>query len=251
MTGSPATLARLRGGLVVSCQAPAGSPLHDPYVIARMALAAEQGGAVGVRVDGPDHLRAVRALCTVPIIGLHKQVHAGSDVYITPTLEAAHGVVDAGADIVAVDATRRPRPGGETLEALIEALRTGAGRPRSDGSTGRPMGPVTIIADVSTEDEGLAALDLGIDALATTLSGYTAHSPTLDGPDLTLVAALARRAHVPVLCEGRVRSTADVRRAFEAGAFAVVVGGAITGLDALVRAFVTATPIAAGRTSHA
>lgn len=251
MTGSPAPLGRLRGGLVVSCQAPAGSPLHDPYVIARMALAAEQGGAVAVRVDSPDHLRAVRALCSVPLIGLHKQMHAGSDVYITPTLEAAHGVVDAGADIVAVDATRRPRPGGETLEVLIEALRTLGGRPGWADAPGHPRDGIAIIADVSTEDEGLAALDLGVDALATTLSGYTAHSPMLDGPDLALVAALARRAHVPVLCEGRVRSTADVRRAFEAGAFAVVVGGAITGLDGLVRAFVTATPIAAGRTSHA
>lgn len=251
MTRAVAPLARLRGGLVVSCQAPAGSPLHDPYVIARMALSAERGGAVAVRVDSPDHIRAARALCTVPIIGLHKQVHAGCDVYITPTLAAACGVVDAGADIVAVDATRRPRPGGETLEALIEGLRTGARGPGRDDAPGRTWGRVTVIADVSTEDEGLAALDFGVDGLATTLSGYTAHSPTLDGPDLTLVAALARRAHVPVLCEGRVRSTADVRRAFEAGAFAVVVGGAITGLDGRVRDFVTATPAAAGRTSHA
>jgi N-acylglucosamine-6-phosphate 2-epimerase len=191
-----------------------------------MALAAEQGGAVAVRIDGPDHIRAVRALCTVPIIGLHKQVHEGSDVYITPTRQAAEGVVAAGGDIVAVDATHRPRPGGETLEAVIDVLR---------------MGPA-IMADISTEVEGLAALDLGVDLLATTLSGYTADSPPRDEPDFDLVAALSRRAHVPVICEGRLRNTIDVRRAFDAGAFAVVVGGAITGIDGLVREFVRATP---------
>jgi N-acylglucosamine-6-phosphate 2-epimerase len=168
-------IAALRGRLIVSCQAPFDSPLHDPYVIARMALAAEQGGAVAVRIDGPDHIRAVRALCTVPIIGLHKQVHEGSDVYITPTRQAAEGVVAAGGDIVAVDATRRPRPGAETLEAVIDVLR---------------MGPA-IMADISTEVEGLAALDLGVDLLATTLSGYTADSPPRDEPDFDLVAALS------------------------------------------------------------
>jgi N-acylglucosamine-6-phosphate 2-epimerase len=181
-----------------------------------MALAAERGGAAAVRVDSPDHLRAVRALCSVPAIGL----------YITPTREAALAVVAAGADIVAVDATRRHRPGGETLDAVLDVLRAG---------------PV-IMADIATEDEALAALDLGVDMLATTLAGYTVESRRKDGPDFDLVAALSRRAHVPVICEGRLRTASDVRRAFEAGAFAVVVGGAITGVDGLVHAFVRATP---------
>jgi N-acylglucosamine-6-phosphate 2-epimerase len=229
-------LAGLRGGLVVSCQAPAGSPLHDPYVIARMALAAEQGGAVAVRIDSPDHIRAVRALCRVPILGLHKQVHAGSDVYITPTVASVHGVVEAGAPLVAVDGTGRPRPGGESLATVVAAAREAG---------------AVVLADVSTIDEGLAALDLGVDALATTLSGYTAYTTAGDGPDLGLVAALSRRVHVPVLCEGRVRSADDVRHAFEAGAFAVVVGGAITGIDGRVRDFVRATPLAGGGASHA
>jgi N-acylglucosamine-6-phosphate 2-epimerase len=236
MTVAAATLAALRGGLVVSCQAPAGSPLHDAYVIARMALAAEQGGAAGLRIDSPDHIRAARALCTVPIIGLHKQVHAGSDVYITPSVSSAHGVVQAGAPIVAVDGTPRQRPGGESLAEVIQAVRDAH---------------AVVIADVSTVDEGLAALDLGVDALATTLSGYTAYTRAGDGPDVTLVAELSRRAHVPVLCEGRVRAPADVRRAFDAGAFAVVVGGAITGIDAHVRDFVAATPTAARGGAHA
>ena len=103
-------LARLRGRLIVSCQAPVTSPLHDPYVIARIALAAERCGAGGVRIDTPAHIAETRAICTVPVIGLHKQMHEGSQVYITPTCAAAAGVVEAGADIVAVDATARPRP---------------------------------------------------------------------------------------------------------------------------------------------
>lgn len=236
-------IASLRGRLIVSCQAPFDSPLHDPYVIARMALAAEQGGAAAVRIDSPEHIRAVRALCSVPVIGLHKQVHAGSDVYITPSREAAESVVAAGADIVAIDATRRARPGGDTLEAIIGVLREA--NPGANGRLGEASLPVSmpaIMADISTEDEGLAALDLGVDLLATTLSGYTDDSPLREGPDFDLVAALSRRAHVPVICEGRLRNTSDVRRAFAAGAFAVVVGGAITGIDGLVRAFVLATP---------
>lgn len=236
-------IAALRARLIVSCQAPAGSPLHDPYVIARMAQAAALGGAAAVRIDSPDHIRAVCALCEVPVIGLHKQTHVGSDVYITPTVAAAHGVVAAGAAIVAVDATRRRRPGDETLEDVIAAV-------RAAGGSGAGVGPA-VMADISTEEEGLLALDLGVDVLATTLSGYTAYSRTLDGPDLDLVSALARRAHVPVVCEGRVRTPRDLHRAFDAGAFAVVVGGAITGVDGLVRDFVAATQTPSREIGHA
>lgn len=218
----------LRGRLVVSCQAPAGSPLRDPYVIARFARAAEDGGAAAVRVDTPAHVRAVRECCRVPVIGLFKQVHASSDVYITPTVDAAAAVAEAGADVIALDATHRARPGGQSLAAIVNTL--------------RDMGDVVLLADVATRDDGLAAIDLGFDLLATTLSGYTADSPGIDGPDLDLLAALAHQTHVPVLCEGRVRTPQDVRRAFDAGAFAVVVGGAITGIDDLVRAYVQATP---------
>jgi N-acylglucosamine-6-phosphate 2-epimerase len=224
----------LRGRLVVSCQAPEGSPLRDPYVIARFALAAERGGAAAVRIDSPDHIRAVREVCRLPVIGLHKQVHAGSEVYITPTVSSAEGVCDAGADIVAVDATARPRPEGHTLRMVIDAVRA--------------RGTAVIMADVATLDEGMAAIDLGVDLLATTLSGYTHEAPSRPGPDFDLLAALAHRTHLPVVCEGRVRTPQDVRRAFDAGAFTVVVGGAITGVDDLVRSFVAATP---GASAHA
>lgn len=220
-------LARLRGRLIVSCQAPPSSPLHDPYVIARFALAAERHGVGAVRIDSPAHISATRALCTVPVIGLHKQVHDGSAVYITPTFSAAQDVIEAGADIVAVDATGRHRPRGERLADIIGMVH----------ARGR-----LVMADVATDAQGLAAAELGVDLIATTLSGYTEDSVLHPGPDIALVERLASATQVPVICEGRVRSTADVRQAFRAGAYAVVVGGAITGVDALVRHFVEATP---------
>jgi N-acylglucosamine-6-phosphate 2-epimerase len=214
-------IAHLRNRLIVSCQAPAESPLHDAYVMARLALAAEKQGAGGVRVDSPAHIAATRALVTVPIIGIHKQV------YITPTCSAAAGVIEAGADVIAVDATDRHRPHGERLSDIIGVIR----------AHGR-----LVMADVATEAQGLAAADLGVDMIATTLSGYTEDSVRHPGPDLTLVERLATGTRLPVIAEGRIRSANDVRQAFRAGAYAVVVGGAITGIDALVKHFVEATP---------
>jgi N-acylglucosamine-6-phosphate 2-epimerase len=227
VTHAQQLIARLRNRLIVSCQAPAESPLHDPYVIARLALAAEKQGAGAVRIDSPDHVAATRALVTVPLIGLHKQVHDGSAVYITPTCSAAAGVIAAGADIVAVDATERHRPHGEHLVDVIGVIR----------AHGR-----LVLADVATEREGLMAADLGVDLIATTLSGYTEGSLRHPGPDLTLVERLASATRLPVIAEGRIRSASDVRQAFRAGAYAVVVGGAITGIDTMVRHFVEATP---------
>jgi N-acylglucosamine-6-phosphate 2-epimerase len=220
-------VAQLRGRLVVSCQAPAKSPLNDTYVIARLALAAEQGGAGAVRIDSPKHVAAVRALCTAPLIGLQTLVYDTSPVYITPTRAAALAIIEAGADIVAVDATGRDRPNSERLADIINVIR-GHGR--------------IVMADVATEVQGRVAADLGADLIATTLAGYTEDTFRHPGPDLALVEALALATRVPVVCEGRVRSTADVRDAFRAGAYAVVVGGAITGIDAAVRSFVEATP---------
>lgn len=236
MTHAQQLIARLRDGLIVSCQAPPESPLHDPYVIARLALAAEQQGASGVRIDSPAHIAATRALVSVPMVGLHKQVHEGSAVYITPTCSAAAGVIEAGAQIVAVDATSRHRPHGERLADIIGIIK----------AHGR-----LVLADVATEAEGLAAADLGADLIATTLSGYTEDSVRHPGPDLTLVERLASGTRLPVIAEGRIRSANDVRAAFRAGAYAVVVGGAITGIETLVRHFVDATPSGLAGTTDA
>jgi N-acylglucosamine-6-phosphate 2-epimerase len=220
-------LAQLQGGLIVSCQAPAGSPLNEPYIISALALTAEQHGAVGVRIKHPDQIAATRARVRLPIIGLDKVDHADSPVYITPTFAIAERLAASGADIIALDGTRRPRPNGETLASLIQRVHSELRKP--------------VMADVATVDEGLYAADCGAEFVATTLCGYTKESAGTPLPALQLVEQLAAQLHVPVICEGGVSSPEQVKAAFACGAFAVVVGTAITGVDKLVQQFVAAS----------
>ena len=220
-------LDRLAGGLIVSCQARAGHPLHDPQIIAAMAKAAEAGGAAGVRINGELDIRAVRQVVVTPIIGLRKVWASDSPVYITPTFEDAAAIAAAGADIIALDATSRPRPGGQRLKDLVARIRDKLSRP--------------VLADVATAEEGQHAASLGADMVATTLSGYTGTAPPPEGPDLELVRQLSRTLRVPVLAEGRYSTPDQVREAFRAGAFAVVVGRAITDPLMLTKNFVEAT----------
>jgi putative N-acetylmannosamine-6-phosphate epimerase len=220
-------LDRLQGGLIVSCQAREGHPLHNSRVIAALARAAEAGGAVGLRINGEQDIMAVRQFATVPIIGIRKMWVEDFPVYITPAFEDAAVVASAGADVIAVDATHRERPGGEAIEELIPRIRRELGRP--------------VMADVSTFREGERAAAVGADLVATTLSGYTTGAPP-EEPDLDLVRRQAKTLSVPVVAEGRYRTPGQVREAFQAGAFAVVVGRAITDALAITRHFVEATP---------
>jgi N-acylglucosamine-6-phosphate 2-epimerase len=216
----------LRGGLVVSVQASAGSPLADTSHIVAMARAAEMGGAAGVRVEGAANVAAVREAVELPVIGLRKRRLAGSDVYITPSLEDAHEITAAGADVVAVDATLRPRPGGVAADRFLGRLVRELTRP--------------VLADVDSFEAGVAARAAGAAAVATTLSGYMDGGPAPAEPDLELVAALAAELDCPVLAEGRYATPEQARAALDAGAFAVVVGTAITDPLALTRAFAAA-----------
>lgn len=221
--------AGIKNGLIVSCQAPKESTLCTPEIIAAFALCAEQNGAVGVRIDSPEHILAVKKLVKLPILGIYKIVETVSEVYITPTFTAAKAIAEAGADVIALDATLRNRPNGEKLENLVYRIHSELGLP--------------VMADVSTLKEGLNAQKIGCDFAGTTLSGYT--SETLQDnllPDFALVEQLAENLFIPVICEGRLRNPADVERAFSLGAFTVVVGNAITGTDWLIREYVKATP---------
>lgn len=218
---------KLSGGLIVSCQAPKGSPLCDPQIIAALALTAEQHGAVGVRINSAEHIAATKLRVRVPIIGIEKVVTPESDVYITPTFEVANRVAASGASILAIDATFRPRPKGEQFESLIRHIQQELRLP--------------VMADVATYDEGLRAADCGAEIVATTLCGYTAESRGSQLPALDLLSKLAGKLKVPVICEGGVASPGQVRDAFDCGAFAVVVGTAITGIGHLVDQFVAAS----------
>lgn len=201
----------LRGGLIVSCQAYPGEPLRDPDTMRRMALAAEGGGAVGIRAQGLDDLRAIRSATDLPLIGLWKDGDTG--VRITPTAGHAALVAGTGADIVAFDATDRPRPDGRRTTETIDVLHWSG---------------CLAMADVSTFEEGMRAADSGADVVGTTLSGYTGETADAAGPDLGLVERLAAALAVPVIAEGRIHTPDQAAEALVRGAHAAVVGTAIT-----------------------
>jgi len=221
-----AVLERLRGGLVVSVQADAHSVLDTPETIALLARCAVANGAVGVRIEGAARIAAVRAAVDVPIVGIVKRAHSGFAPYITSTREEIAEVAAAGATVAAFDATARARAGGASVRDLVVAA----------GAHG-----LVAMADCATAAELAAAADAGAAIVATTLAGYTADTVGRTLPALDLVAAAAR-AHPFVVCEGGIGSPDDARAAFAAGAAAIVVGTAITNVDALVRRFAAAAP---------
>ncbi len=218
-------LAALQGGLVVSCQAQAGSPLYEAPYMAAMAAAAVQAGAVGIRANGAANIEAIRELVSVPILGINKLLSADGTTLITPSCRSALEVIAAGARLIAFDATDRPRRSGESLADLIRCI-------KENGAA--------ALADVSTLEEGLGAAEAGADAVGTTLSGYTASSPDQSEPDFALIETLARVVDVPVFAEGRIWTPAEAVRALEHGAVFVVVGTAITNPAAITERFVAA-----------
>lgn len=214
------------GALIVSCQADAGSPFDHPELIAAFARAAVMGGAAGLRLEGAANITAVRSRESLPIIGLIKRRGGdgdGSDgVYITPDVADVEAVHEAGAGIIAFDATLRPRP-----VPVAELVREIHARGR------------LALADIATAKEAVAALYAGADMVSTTLSGYTPYSPKLEGPDLELIGELAALGIRP-LAEGRLRTPAEAAAALERGAWAVVVGSAITRPEVVTSWFVAA-----------
>ena len=233
VANSKSPIQGLFNGLIVSCQAPIDSPLHDPLVIAAMAQASVNQGAVAVRIDTPAHVEAVRRQCpTTPIIGLWKQQLPGFDVYITPQFHHAEAIAEAGADIIAIDATLRQRPEGETVETLIARIHDELGK--------------LVMADVDTIENAICATQqrfaiasrkAGADIVGTTLYGYTAQTQHLSPPGFDLLSQIVEQLDVPVICEGGIASPQMAQEALKRGAYAVVVGTAITGIDLQVQAY--------------
>jgi N-acylglucosamine-6-phosphate 2-epimerase len=218
----PAALTRLRGQLVVSVQADDGSPLREVVHIVALSGAALLGGAAGLRLRSVEDIRAVRAITGVPIIGLTKQAHPGTEVYITATPDEVRAVAEAGADVVAFDGTDLPRP-YSVAELAAAAHAAGA----------------LAMADISTLEEARAAYAAGADIVGTTMSGYTPHSPQGPGPDFALMRDLAA-AGLPFIAEGRINSPELAAAALHTGALCVVVGSAITRPDHVTRWFAEA-----------
>ncbi|MEZ5823538.1 MAG: putative N-acetylmannosamine-6-phosphate 2-epimerase [Geminicoccaceae bacterium] len=221
-------LMRLKGCLIVSCQPVPGGPMDDPEITAAFALAALAGGAQGLRIEGIANLRAVRKVTDAPVIGLVKVDLAESPVRITPSVEHVDALVAEGADIIAFDATDRPRP--EPLEQLIESI-------RSRGAL--------AMADCSSMADGARAAALGCQITGSTLSGYL-DDDVPEEPDLELVRSLASLDRFTI-AEGRYHHPEDAARAIAAGADAVVVGSAITRPEHVTAWFANAIGRAAGR----
>ncbi|MCL6625111.1 N-acetylmannosamine-6-phosphate 2-epimerase [Alicyclobacillus shizuokensis] len=218
-------LQKIRGGLIVSCQALENEPLYGADIMARMAIAAESGGAVGIRANGANDIRQIKSVTTLPVIGILKRKCHGSDVYITPTLEDVEEVLRAGADIVAVDATQRPRPGGQLGSEFVALVK-------------QRFPEVVVVADVSTYHEGVLAAQAGADVVASTLSGYTEYTFPLQEPDFPLIGALSESLSIPVVAEGRIRTPRQAAQCLRLGAWAVVVGSAITRPQEITQSFV-------------
>jgi N-acylglucosamine-6-phosphate 2-epimerase len=223
-------LERLRG-LIVSIQPEAASVLNTPETVALLARCAVAAGAAGVRIEGAPRIAAVRSAVDVPIVGLIKRAYPGFDPYITPTEDEVEGIAAAGAEIVAFDATPRARPHGHDAAALIAAIHASG---------------ALAMADCATVSDVRAAAAAGADIVATTLCGYTDDTRGHRLPALDVLREAAATGAFAIL-EGGVTDPEQVRAAFDAGASAVVVGTALTNLDARIRAF--ADPVARQKSS--
>lgn len=217
----------LPSGLIVSCQARDQNPLTGAQFMTAMAKAAERGGAVGLRANGTSDIRAIKENVNLPLIGLLKTEVKGFDVFITPNFASARAVFEAGADVIALDATLRPHPEGDVHD-FIKRVKSELGAP--------------VMADISTLEEGVQATRAGADYVGTTLSGYTAYTEKSDDPDLHLVADLVKAVNVPVIAEGRYWTPEQMQEAFAFGAYAVVIGTAITNPWEITKRFAAAVP---------
>ncbi|MBC7919390.1 MAG: putative N-acetylmannosamine-6-phosphate 2-epimerase [Rhodoferax sp.] len=210
--------AALQGGLVVSCQPVDNGPLDNDDTVVRLAQAAVAGGARALRIEGARRVAKVRANVTVPLIGIVKRDMVGFPVRITPCLTDVDALLEAGADVIAVDATQRARPcPQQDLLARIHA------------------GGAIAMADCASLEEGLAAAAMGFEIVGSTLAGYTG-TEVPDLPDYELLAALTQRLG-RVMAEGRYNTPEQVRQAAQLGAWAVTVGTAITRTEVITQWF--------------
>ncbi len=218
----------LKGGVVVSCQSEGDDPFNRSDYLAAFAQAAEMGGAAGIRAQGAENIKAIRSCTSLPLIGIIKGSYDDNWVLITPDFSDVKNILSSGADIVALDVTKRVRPNGMDGLTFLEHA--------------RQQFDVPLMADVATLEEGIRADELGADIVSTTLSGYTPYteSGAADGPDFDLIEQLSSEISAPVIAEGRIWTPEDAAHAIACGAYAVVIGTAITRPRLITRRFVDA-----------
>ena len=217
--------ASLRGTLIVSCQAAPGDPLNHVDTLRRVAISVVRGGAGGLRANGVECVEAFRRETPLPIIGIQKR-SIGGEVSITPDFAAAKSISDAGADVIALDCTTNRAAAAEPWPQLIRRIHAEIGKP--------------VLADIASFEDALAAQEVGADAVATTLYGFTPETAQFQSVDWDLVKRLLGRLRVPLIVEGHISQPEEVRRALDLGTYAVVVGSAITRPESITARFVKA-----------
>lgn len=225
----PSMLSLIEGKLIVSCQALDNEPLHSPFIMSRMALAAAQGGASAIRANSLIDVKTIMELVDLPVIAIIKRDYPGSDVYITPTLKEVDELMAVKPAMIAMDATSHERPGDKDLRELVEVVRS-------------RYPELLLMADIATVDEARYAAEIGFDCVGTTLHGYTVETQgqILANNDCQFLRDVLAAVNVPVIAEGNVETPAMAARCLELGAHAVVVGGAITRPQQITRRFVNA-----------
>lgn len=217
-------LEKLRGKLIVSCQALPDEPLHSSFIMGRMALAAAQGGAAGIRAQSKEDILEIKKTVDLPVIGIVKRNYPDSEIYITPTRKEIEELLESGCEIIALDATLRKRPGDEKTEDLVEMIH----------ENGR-----LAMADCSTFEECKRAEEIGFDMIGTTLCGYTPYSEKMDGPNFELLKRCVEELDTPVIAEGKINTPQDLKKVFEeCSVYSAVVGGAITRPKQITERFV-------------
>ncbi len=220
-------LDRIKGKLIVSCQALPDEPLHGSEFMAKMAFAAKEGGAAGIRCNTVSDIHAIKQAVDLPTIGIIKAVYDNSDVYITPTMKEVDALVEEGVSIIAIDATDRIRPDGRYIEEFFKEVR--AKYPNQ-----------LFMADASSYEEGIKAAKMGFDLVGTTMHGYTPYTKGVTLPDYDLIRKLSNELDVPIIAEGGIWAPEQLKEALNAGAFSAVVGTAITRPRDITKRFVAA-----------
>jgi len=219
----------IKGQLIVSCQALKEEPLHSSFIMGKMALAAKEGGASGIRANSAEDIREIKKVVSLPVIGIIKRVYSDSQVYITPTIAEIDELMSVAPEVIAVDATNRIRPGNISLEEFYHAIRS-------------KYPALKLMADCSTVEEAVEADRLGFDYIGTTLVGYTEYSKSLNisDNDFEIIREILKRVRHKVIAEGNIDTPEKAKRVIEIGCHSVVVGGAITRPQLIAKKFATA-----------
>jgi putative N-acylglucosamine-6-phosphate 2-epimerase len=220
---------QLRGKLIVSCQALPEEPLHSDYIMGRMALAAKQGGAHGIRANTKEDIKEIQAQVNLPIIGIVKRNYGSNEIYITPTMKEVDELMEVTPDIIALDATLGLRPDGKSLDEFFKDIK-------------EKYPKQLLMADCSTLEEAVHADKLGFDFIGTTMVGYTKQSKgdKIEANDFEILRNIVANVEHRVIAEGNIDTPEKAKRVIELGAFSVVVGSIITRPQIITKHFAEA-----------